>query len=91
MMRTIKEEVIWLNEFSSLEEAREKIGRWIEVDYNQLYVHSGLGYRSPEEFEALYFGQKSAFLLDESTSRGGYLDMGWSEKIVYNANGEVIF
>jgi len=35
MMRTIKEEVIWLNEFSSLEEAREKIGRWIEVDYNK--------------------------------------------------------
>ena len=91
MMRTIKEEVIWLNEFSSLEEAREKIGRWIEVDYNQLYVHSELGYRSPEEFEGLYFGQKPAFLLDESTSRGGYLDMGWSEKIVYNANGEVIF
>ena len=101
MMRTIKEEVIWLNEFSSLEEARQKIGRWIEVDYNQLYVHSGLGYRSPsdrvgsasggEEFETLYFGQKSAFHWDESTSRGGYLDMGWSKKIVYNANGEVIF
>ena len=91
MMRTIKEEVIWLNEFSSLEEARQKIGRWIEVDYNQLYVHSELGYRSPEEFEGLYFSQKSAFLLDESTSRGGYLDMGWSEKIVYNANGEVVF
>ena len=91
MMRTIKEEVIWLNEFSSLEEAREKMGRWIEVDYNQFYVHSGLGYRSPEEFEVLYFGQKSAFLWDESTSRGGYLDMGWSEKIVYNANGEVVF
>jgi hypothetical protein len=33
MMRTIKEEVIWLNEFSSFEEARHKIGRWIEVDY----------------------------------------------------------
>ncbi len=55
MMRTIKEEVIWLNEFSSLEEAREKIGRWIEVDYNKLYVHSELGYRSPEEYESLYY------------------------------------
>ncbi len=27
MMRMNKEEVIWLNGFSSLEEAREKIGR----------------------------------------------------------------
>jgi len=54
MIRTIKEEVIWLNEFSSLEEAKEKIGKWIEIDYNKLYVHSGLGYMSPEEFERLY-------------------------------------
>lgn len=55
MMRTIKEEVIWLNEFSSFEEARNKIGKWIEVDYNKFYVHSELGYMSPEEYEALYY------------------------------------
>jgi len=54
VLRTIKEELIWLNEFSSLKEAREKIGQWIEVDYNKFYVHSGLGYLSPEEYEALY-------------------------------------
>jgi len=87
MMRTIKEEVIWLNEFSSFEEARQKIGRWIEVDYNRLYVHSGLGYMSPEEFEEFYFRQKPS----ENGLRGGYSDMGWVEKVVYNANGEVVF
>ncbi len=54
MMRTIKEEIIWLNEFSSLMEAKEKIGGWIAVDYNKHYVHSALGYRSPEEYEKLY-------------------------------------
>lgn len=54
MIRTIKEEVIWLNEFDALEEARDRIGQWIEVDYNQNYVHSALGYRSPVEFEVLY-------------------------------------
>jgi len=27
VMRTIKEEIIWLNEFASFEEAKEKIGR----------------------------------------------------------------
>ncbi len=59
MMRTIKEEVIWLNEFSSLEEAREKIGHWIDLDYNKLYVHSELGYRSPEEFEEQYERENS--------------------------------
>lgn len=59
MMRAIKEEVIWLNEFSSLEEAREKIGHWIDLDYNKLYVHSELGYGSPEEFEEQYVRQIS--------------------------------
>ncbi|HPO79631.1 MAG TPA: integrase core domain-containing protein [Candidatus Hydrothermia bacterium] len=55
MMRTIKEELIWLNEFSSLEEARQKISSWIEIDYNRLYIHSELGYMSPQEYEALYY------------------------------------
>lgn len=57
MMRTIKEEIIWLNEFDSFEEAKEKLGGWIEIDYNKLYVHSSLGMRSPEEFETIYAGQ----------------------------------
>ncbi len=59
MMRTIKEKVLWLNEFSSLEEAKQRIAHWIEVDYNKLYVHSGLGYLSPEEFENQYWGEIS--------------------------------
>ncbi|MCZ6688460.1 MAG: integrase core domain-containing protein, partial [Planctomycetota bacterium] len=44
---------IWLEEFASFSEAKEKIGPWIEQDYNQLYPHSALGYRSPVEFEAM--------------------------------------
>jgi len=55
VMRTIKEEVVWLNEFGSFDEAHEKLREWIEVDYNKHYVHSGLGYISPEEFEAKYY------------------------------------
>jgi len=54
VMRTIKEEIIWFNEFGSFEEAKEKVGRWIAEDYNKLYVHSQLGYISPEEFETRY-------------------------------------
>jgi transposase InsO family protein len=50
-MRTIKEEVIWLHDFGSFREEKEKIDKWIEVNYNGLYVHSELGYMSPEEFE----------------------------------------
>ena len=39
MMRTIKEEVIWLNEFETLKQTKATIERWIENDYNRLYVH----------------------------------------------------
>ena len=53
MIRTIKEEVLWLEEFTSFSEAKEKIGPWNEQDYNELYPHSALGYYSPVEFEAL--------------------------------------
>ena len=59
MMRTIKEEVIWLNEFGSFEEAKERIGQWIKIDYNKFYVHSELGYISPEEYEAQFNSQIS--------------------------------
>jgi len=55
VIRTIKEELLWIREFDTFEEAYESIKHWIEVDYNKLYVHSSLGYMSPEEFESLYY------------------------------------
>ncbi len=51
VIRTIKEECIWINDFDNFKEAKETIGKWIEYDYNKLYIHSSLGYLSPEEFE----------------------------------------
>jgi len=36
--------------YCSFEEAESRISAWIEEDYNRLYVHSALGYLSPEEF-----------------------------------------
>jgi len=59
MIRTIKEEVVWLNEFDSLQEAKEVTGRWIEHDYNRMYVHSSLGYMSPQEFQRQYYSHKT--------------------------------
>lgn len=49
LMRSIKEELLWLREFTNLEDARAAIRQWIEGDYNQHYVHSSLGYMSPVE------------------------------------------
>ncbi len=52
MIRTIKEEILWLEEFDTFEQAQQKVDRWIEHDYNQLYPHSVLNYQSPNEFIA---------------------------------------
>jgi transposase InsO family protein len=60
MMRTIKEEVIWINDFETFEEAENTIGKWILNDYNKLYIHSALNYKSPEEFENEFFSQRIA-------------------------------
>jgi transposase InsO family protein len=51
VVRTIKEELIWISKWESLEEAQMAIVKWIEEDYNQNYLHSALGYISPVEFE----------------------------------------
>ncbi|MCX7823734.1 MAG: integrase core domain-containing protein, partial [Syntrophobacterales bacterium] len=58
VMRTIKEELIWVDEFSSFEEAKERIREWVGF-YNRFYVHSALDYLSPEEYEIKYYeGQR---------------------------------
>lgn len=49
--RSLKEEEIWLNEYRSLEEARESIGRWIE-EYNHDRPHRALKNRTPREARA---------------------------------------
>jgi len=60
LMRTIKEELLWLREFASLEEARTAIHHWITVEDHERDVHSSLGYKSPREFEAALRQQEAA-------------------------------
>jgi len=50
VMRTIKEDFIWVREFSSPTEFIEAFKKWVE-DYNNDYPHSSLGYKTPVQFE----------------------------------------
>jgi len=50
MMRTLKEECVWLREWTSPFELAEAVSSWIER-YNTGYLHSSLGYKTPEQFE----------------------------------------
>jgi transposase InsO family protein len=50
VMRTIKEDFIWVREFSSPIEFSEQFKKWVE-DYNNDYPHSSLNYKTPCQFE----------------------------------------
>lgn len=50
-IKTLKYEEVYLYEYESLEEARMRIGYFIETLYNQKRLHSALDYRPPAEFE----------------------------------------
>jgi putative transposase len=53
VMRTIKEELIWLREWRDPFELSNEVRRWIE-EYNENYLHSALGYRTPNQMEETY-------------------------------------
>jgi putative transposase len=53
MIRTMKEELLWLREWSSVGELTAAVDRWIDW-YNDHYLHSALGYRPPNRAEEAY-------------------------------------
>jgi len=50
MIRTLKEELIWSNDFESLETLSTALQDWIHY-YNTEYLHSSLNYLPPSVFE----------------------------------------
>lgn len=62
VMRTLKEECIWINEWNRLDQVQQDIANCID-DYNNRYPHSALNYLSPVEFETRWLNtstQKAA-------------------------------
>jgi len=86
VMRTIKEELLWLNEFSSFEEAKASVAKWVEEDYNRLYVHSTLGYLSPDEISELWAQQEV-----QEVGVCIFLNMDRLEIVDCRASGEAVF
>ncbi len=53
MMRTLKEELFWLREWSGEIQIKFALDRWIEK-YNENYLHSAHGYKPPNRVEMEY-------------------------------------
>jgi len=58
---TLKVELVHRTVYPTLQHARKDIARWIELHYNRTRLHSGLGYRTPQEVLDEYLkGQAAA-------------------------------
>jgi len=58
-MRTMKEELLWLQEWKSSDELTKELVSWVER-YNADYLHSSLKYRSPNDVEKNYYKFEAA-------------------------------
>jgi putative transposase len=54
VIRTLKEECLWLQEWTCPFELIQAFEAWVE-DYNEHYLHSTLGYMPPAQFERDYY------------------------------------
>jgi putative transposase len=50
LIRTFKEEFVWLKEWALIGEFIEALDGWIPY-YNNEYLHSALNYKTPAQFE----------------------------------------
>jgi len=61
MMRTLKEELCWLREWPSADELKTALDTFVE-DFNSGYLHSALGYKTPNAFEQEHLENQQATL-----------------------------
>lgn len=50
VIRTIKEDLVWVNEFDSVNQLSASLDEWVH-SYNEDYPHSSIGYATPCEYE----------------------------------------
>ena len=63
VIRTIKEEEVYLTEYRDYEEELNQIGHFIDDVYLTKRIHSALGYLTPAEYEAQWRNEHSASIL----------------------------
>lgn len=63
VIRTIKEEEVYLTEYEDYEDARNQIGHFIDDVYLTKRIHSALGYLTPAEYEAQWQKQHLASIV----------------------------
>jgi len=57
LMRTIKEEEVYLSEYEDYDDALRQLGHFLDDVYMHKRIHSALGYLTPVEFQSLWLSQ----------------------------------
>ena len=68
LMRTIKEEEVYLSDYHNFADAYAQIGQFIEQVYQQKRIHSALSYLTPAEFEVNWKQQQQQQQLSNMSS-----------------------
>jgi putative transposase len=63
VIRTIKEEEVYLADYVDFADAYHRIGYFIEDVYQTKRIHSALGYLTPAEFEAAHWARQGSLAL----------------------------
>jgi transposase InsO family protein len=79
-MKTLKREQISTNKYQFIDELNAHLEQFIEHYYNRLRLHSALGYKTPEEFEAGSAPQTSLPAPTVSFSRHGEIYRSWKRR-----------
>ncbi|MFW5708876.1 MAG: transposase [Chloroflexota bacterium] len=59
VIRTVKEEEVYLSEYEDYADSSAQLGHFIDVVYQHKRIHSALGYLTPAEFEAQWWASQS--------------------------------
>lgn len=69
VIRTIKEEEVYLADYIDFADAYAHIGHFIEEVYQNKRIHSALDYLTPAEFEVVYWLERAAGQLEPVSAR----------------------
>jgi len=79
-IKTLKRELIDVHKYQYIDELNAHLEEFIEQYYNRLRIHSALGYKTPEEFEAELLYKTGSKAPGMSFSRHGEIYRSWKQR-----------
>jgi putative transposase len=79
-IKTLKREQIWANKYRYIDELNAHLEPFIDQYYNRLRLHSALGYKTPDQFEAACAPPAASAMPSVSFSRHGEIYRSWKKR-----------